>query len=265
MQCTSMSLRSTRRVLNTRRIPIARNGIVSSTAIHPTFFDRRGKVDHYAWTTLDHRIRNISLPTRYRYSTITPERDDHSALNPLPLPRSINPSKGLFLIHLPMPPSSWPSHLDLYFPLLRKTTKWFKERGIIVNCIYDGVGTETEFTEGGEYVARLFTPSGSLKFEGFGEKVLTSGGFKEEVNSVLGKSTGSVDYSESPIESEKEILVCTHGSRDCRCSDLGGGLVQSLRKEIERRGLGIEVREVAHVGGHKYALSPACQITRYMT
>lgn len=53
-----------------------------------------------------------------------------------------------------------------------------------------------------------------------------------------------------------EILVCTHGSRDCRCSDRGVPLVEALREEVKRRGLvgKVAVSEVGHVGGHKWVL-----------
>jgi hypothetical protein len=203
--------------------------------------------------TLDHHIRHISIPTSSRYSTTTSPKstndDDHSALNPLPLPHSINPSKGLFLIHLPIPPNHWPSHLDLYFPLLRKTTKLMKERRVVVNCIYDGTGTDVEFKEGGRYFARLFTRKGSLKWDGFEEGKLGSEEFKEQVDGLVDGTTDSITLKKE--EEVGEILVCTHGSRDCRCSNLGGQLVESLRMEIKSRGLGVVVREIAHVGGHK--------------
>lgn len=58
------------------------------------------------------------------------------------------------------------------------------------------------------------------------------------------------------------LLVCTHGSRDCRCGDTGGKLVRALQEELERRkkrwlGIqwlywsGVTIGEIAHVGGHK--------------
>ncbi|KAF6747145.1 Sucrase/ferredoxin-like-domain-containing protein [Ephemerocybe angulata] len=63
-----------------------------------------------------------------------------------------------------------------------------------------------------------------------------------------------------------DILVCTHGARDCRCGDTGGKVYAALREavpkvqaEMEAEGKGgvrvpkIRVGEVAHVGGHKYA------------
>lgn len=127
---------------------------------------------------------------------------------------------------------------------------------MVVNCIYDGGGTETEFEEGGKYVARLFTSNGNIEWDGFGEDILRKrdGGFEKEVDRLLGGKGGdgiSTTILGTSMERADEILVCTHGSRDCRCSDLGGQLVISLKSEIEARGLGIKVREIAHVGGHK--------------
>jgi hypothetical protein len=123
-----------------------------------------------------------------------------------------------------------------------------KERGIVVNCVYDGIGTDTEFREGG-YVARLFTPHGTLKWDGFEEGKLGSDEFKEQVDGLVDGTTDSIILKKE--EEVGEILVCTHGSRDCRCSNLGGQLVEALRAEIAKRSLGMEVREIAHVGGHK--------------
>lgn len=59
--------------------------------------------------------------------------------------------------------------------------------------------------------------------------------------------------SVSGKKEQVEIVVCTHGSRDCRCGDKGGALVDALKEEIGRRGLEgkVKVGEVAHVGGHK--------------
>jgi predicted esterase len=125
-----------------------------------------------------------------------------------------------------------------------------KERGVVVNCIYDGVGTDVEFKEGGRYVARLFTRHGSLKWDEFEEGKLGSEEFKEQVDGLVDGTTSSIILKKEE-EEVGEILVCTHGSRDCRCSNLGGQLVEALRAEIAKRGSGIEVREIAHVGGHK--------------
>lgn len=54
-----------------------------------------------------------------------------------------------------------------------------------------------------------------------------------------------------------DIYVCTHGSRDCRCGELGEPLYQSILKEVRKRDLSsgekVKVRRVSHIGGHKYA------------
>ncbi|CDZ98030.1 Ferredoxin [Phaffia rhodozyma] len=54
---------------------------------------------------------------------------------------------------------------------------------------------------------------------------------------------------------EIDIYICTHGSRDCRCGDVGGALVDALQVEIDRLDVSqrVNVWEVSHVGGHKYA------------
>ena len=124
-----------------------------------------------------------------------------------------------------------------------------------------GTGSDSDFDTISEkgVVARLFTPDGNMKWDEFTEVILKSEGFKGEVDCLLastGSSTTTTSTSTSKTTNTQvgdEILVCTHGSRDCRCSDLGGALVDSLRSEIARRNIGAEVRvrEIAHVGGHK--------------
>lgn len=58
-----------------------------------------------------------------------------------------------------------------------------------------------------------------------------------------------------------DIYVCTHGSRDCRCGELGEPLYESILKEVGKRDLSsgggggerVRVRRVSHIGGHKFA------------
>ena len=55
-----------------------------------------------------------------------------------------------------------------------------------------------------------------------------------------------------------DILVCTHGARDCRCGEKGGAVYEALKEEVKKMQKDIpdlpnvRVGEVAHVGGHKY-------------
>lgn len=167
----------------------------------------------------------------------------------LPLPRSLSPSKALLLLLLPIPPEHWPSHLDLYSTLYRRASKELKEAGISVNCIYDGSSTQTSFDPGstGEmYPAKLYGPCGIKRYDEFTVDSIER--VKHDLSAV-----SAVGSSSSISDEVVEIMVCTHGSRDCRCSDHGGALVASLRSEIRKRGLEgrMSVGEIAHVGGHK--------------
>ncbi|KZS90147.1 hypothetical protein SISNIDRAFT_488679 [Sistotremastrum niveocremeum HHB9708] len=56
-------------------------------------------------------------------------------------------------------------------------------------------------------------------------------------------------------DSDVQLYVCTHGSRDCRCGDEGGRVLRAIRDHLRSRDLSLKVsvNETAHVGGHKYA------------
>ena len=72
----------------------------------------------------------------------------------------------------------------------------------------------------------------------------------EEAKLAVGGESGTKGVKAGG-DGEIEILVCTHGSRDCRCENIGGALVRALREEIAQRGANVKVGEIAHVGGHK--------------
>ncbi|KAJ3019709.1 hypothetical protein HKX48_001865 [Thoreauomyces humboldtii] len=65
----------------------------------------------------------------------------------------------------------------------------------------------------------------------------------------------------TPLQAEVDrhriqILVCTHGARDCRCGDLGVPLLKALKDEVAARpGMDarVHVQGVSHIGGHKFA------------
>lgn len=67
------------------------------------------------------------------------------------------------------------------------------------------------------------------------EKIISSEAFGKRVLSEVGVAQG------------KEVIVCTHTARDCRCGDIGGDLVTSLRQSDAE----VKVTECSHVGGHK--------------
>lgn len=61
----------------------------------------------------------------------------------------------------------------------------------------------------------------------------------------------------TPGAEDIHIYVCTHGSRDCRCGDVGGDVVDTIREELTKiedvaTRTRFKVFEVAHVGGHVY-------------
>ncbi|SCV69842.1 BQ2448_1236 [Microbotryum intermedium] len=57
--------------------------------------------------------------------------------------------------------------------------------------------------------------------------------------------------SATPAPSRRDIYVCTHGTRDCRCGDIGEPLYQKLVERAQRRDLDLD--RVRIIGGHKWA------------
>ena len=176
----------------------------------------------------------------------------------LPLPRSLPAHHALLLLHIPIPPTSWPPRLELASQLISEASKHLKHSKIAVNAIYDGSGSSTTFSAHEVYPARLLYPDGRVfTFPSFSKASLDSA----ELQAGLNHSAAIESLNEASIgryagDGEHEILVCTHGARDCRCSDRGGPLVEALRAEISRRGVEgrVRVNEIAHVGGHKFVI-----------
>lgn len=171
----------------------------------------------------------------------------------LPLPRSINPRRSLLLLSIPQPPASWPSHLDTLSPLLQHCSLKLKKAGVAVNAVYDGVGTAPfpAFGEEEVYPARLLYADGkAFEFTQFSVDSLKSEAWAQAMGY---EPTFSAVPNALAHDGKLEVLVCTHASRDCRCGDAGLPLLHSLRAAAAERGLDLPVREVAHVGGHKYA------------
>ncbi|KAL1412487.1 hypothetical protein Q8F55_000232 [Vanrija albida] len=190
----------------------------------------------------------LDLPPPPEPPISAPEAD-----TPPPLPRAINPRRALLLLSIPQPPSTWPSHLDTLSPLLQATGLKLKRAGVAVNAVYDGSGN-APFPALGQrerYPARLLYADGrAFAFPHFDAGTLATPAWAEAV---------TYEPAFSPVPNalayagDAEVLVCTHASRDCRCGDQGRPLVASLREAAAARGLRVPVREVAHVGGHKWA------------
>lgn len=164
-----------------------------------------------------------------------------------PLYGSVPSHRSYIFLHASEPPSEFPARLStpIQRALMLKTLKW----GGIVNFSWDGPKTPsseaytsaTAFSMAG---GRLDIPKISL------ENI-------DEVEESLRK------HLEGPLVKNTvediQLYVCTHGARDCRCGDIGGLVLKSLREEVQRRtradphGLAskVKVGEVAHVGGHQ--------------
>jgi len=57
------------------------------------------------------------------------------------------------------------------------------------------------------------------------------------------------------VKEPSAVLVCIHGSRDCRCGEQGGELYKILKDMVQMTGLtnSVKIYGVSHIGGHKYA------------
>lgn len=213
------------------------------------------------------RLLPRTIPLLRPFSTVLPRGTPHieypasptkaqsyaSPLLPLPTPPTQPATHGLLLLYTPSPPSSWPSHIELEDPFVDAVSKTMARAGVRCIVCHDGE------THG--YRAKLLVPGGIVaSYPSFDQSTLESREFREDVDSVLGgwSSARALGYS--------EILVCTHGARDCRCSDIGSDLAIALRSELGRRKAlllppgekaergetaGWKVTDCAHVGGHK--------------
>ena len=176
----------------------------------------------------------------------------------LPLPRSIAPRRGLLLLGIPVPPTLWPPKLELESKLLSAASQALKPQGIAVNAYYDGSGEERSLIGPAEtFPAKLLFPDGKeFHYPSFNLAALSSSSLLSDAAYRPDENVSASPNQGRGAAASMEIFICTHGSRDCRCSDRGGPLVQALRREISKKGVEneVKVREIAHVGGHKCVL-----------
>ncbi|KAG8772145.1 hypothetical protein FRC15_002945 [Serendipita sp. 397] len=77
-----------------------------------------------------------------------------------------------------------------------------------------------------------------------------------QARSLIRSSYKSLEYDKKrKLVKKIWVMVCTHGSRDCRCGEHGTAVYGAFIKEISSRKLWhrFNVCEVSHVGGHAYA------------
>lgn len=128
-----------------------------------------------------------------------------------------------------------------------------------VLVVWDGVGQKKFDKDAQEvYHAKIYLKDGTrVELRNLDMLVIKSSEFTsffkqvkevDDIGSIQVPPNGLFQKIET---NHKEILVCTHGSRDCRCSDQGLPLVEALEREIDSKGLDVKVLQCSHVGGHK--------------
>lgn len=150
--------------------------------------------------------------------------------------RTLPETKALLLISLPTPVKRWGGVVEKEDLVVGAASldKNLREGQVRILATYEGGATHS---------ARLFRPDGTVaRIPDFSEKTLSEQSFQDLID---GKS------SEFKAVDRPEVVVCTHGARDCRCGDIGGDLVYSLRNEIKGSSSSTSVSECSHVGGHK--------------
>ncbi|OJA12970.1 hypothetical protein AZE42_04706 [Rhizopogon vesiculosus] len=172
------------------------------------------------------------------------------------------PHRCYIFLHAPQPPSEYPAKYatPTQRALLLRTAKW----GGSVNFAWSEDQASVPARAPGEedkqeYHLTAFTsPRGKLEATVSMENV-------DEVGEQLRAHAEAIDgvSGATPVNSDDvHLYVCTHGARDCRCGDTGGAVAQAIRDELYKRrnsnpsdpSTRIKLAEVAHVGGHKYAL-----------
>ncbi|KAI9099523.1 Sucrase/ferredoxin-like-domain-containing protein [Phlyctochytrium arcticum] len=153
-----------------------------------------------------------------------------------------SPYRKHILLGTSQPPASWA-------PKLEKTDTFMKQLSPFLDDSDAGykVSASTDATTNGESGTRTIRI-----LPGNTQLVVPENDGKTAAKAIQQHPT---DAGNSRNKTRHQILVCVHGQRDCRCGEQGVRLFDSLKKEIENRGLSqdIEVSGVSHIGGHKYA------------
>jgi len=77
----------------------------------------------------------------------------------------------------------------------------------------------------------------------------------QEVASLVKSYVMGEALSANPVDhSDRDILICTHGSRDRCCSRFGSPLYYQALKMVEERSLpSLRIWQASHIGGHRMA------------
>lgn len=76
----------------------------------------------------------------------------------------------------------------------------------------------------------------------------------DEATSLVKNYLFNNSIDATPIEnSAKDVLICTHGSRDRCCSRFGNPLYRQMLKVVADRSLDVRIWQASHIGGHRMA------------
>ena len=173
------------------------------------------------------------------------------------------PHRCYIFLHTPQPPSEYPAKYatPTQRALLMRTVKWGGSVNFSWSEDQPAVPASTPEEEGGrEYYLTAFAhPRGKPEAMVSTQNVDQ---VAEQLRVHAEAADGSVSGGISPNSEDVHLYVCTHGARDCRCGDTGGAVARTIRDELRKRreadpsdpSTRVKLAEVAHVGGHKYAL-----------
>jgi len=238
------------------------------------------KVLGLAWNPCKAPIRGSSI-------SLTPSTEEEP-LAPSSHRGTVPFHQTLAIIHTDIPPTQWPSKVQPMFPLYRELQAYARNFNGIVNVAYfpsTSSRTTTKIfrstpspspnshlnstwstgnpvwpkAEECSYQVTLFARENRvIEFPRVmlqdAEMVYSDlyGGLLDEVPvSGLGATV------ETPTNSYgvSHIFVCTHAARDCRCGTTGVDVFNAISNAVANHPvwsrLGIQMGEVAHVGGHK--------------
>ncbi|CEL53589.1 hypothetical protein RSOLAG1IB_06444 [Rhizoctonia solani AG-1 IB] len=189
--------------------------------------------------------------------------DSKYPIDSSPLPGTTPEHSFHLILQTSHPPRTWPSKLQDASPLLRDISALLKKHGGIVNFAWTPPLSEAPAEESvlaydvwqendkpESYKGVLY----SSDRDPYTMPVVSKSSLPE-LSSIIPRplqSPGAFGPPNSRSSAARtiDIYVCTHGTRDCRCGDIGGEIVQALRA-MKRPD--VRVFDIGHIGGHKYA------------
>lgn len=180
--------------------------------------------------TLHHQISSLGCTPRFPDHPIAAE----------PCHGTVPEHQAFLFLHTKRPPATWPGRIEMFSPFYNEMKGKMKELNGFATLAY------TDGDESGDWTDPE-TCSATLYKMGSGAADLSN----------VSTSTDLTSVETSAGSRKVHFYVCTHGSRDCRCGDVGGNVVDALKEELgqlpEASKTGISgVSEVAHIGGHVY-------------